>query len=130
VNTIKLIAGAQALVAALVLGGVWLGLPARYLWVDVPATALGVGALVAAFALVFNQPWAVAFARVLLWAELVLGTLTITLLGASVAQLSGSYGPVGAGGVKLMLLVAALLLPYLVVFPVLQLRALRGQGPS
>jgi hypothetical protein len=119
------IAGAQLLLALLVLGGVWFGLPARWLWVDVPGTALGVGAFAAAVALAKRAGWALGFARRVLWAELILGTLTASLLASAAAQLAGSYGPVGAGGALLLITIAALLLPYLVVFPALQLRWLR-----
>lgn len=121
---LRMIAGAQLLLAVLVLGGVWLLLPARWAWVDVPATALGVSCLVAAFALWRELPWAIRVARVVLWAELVIGSLTCTLLAVSAAQLAGSYGPVGAGGAALLITIAVLCLPYLIVFPALQLRGL------
>jgi len=122
------IACTQLLVSVLVLGGVWLGLPARWLWVDVPATLLGGGASVAGVALLCRWPWAPAFVRVQLWAELVLGTLCVSLLAMAAAQLAGSYGPVGGGGALLLVTIAALVLPYLVVFPALQLRWLRANG--
>jgi len=122
------IACAQLLLSVLILAGVWLALPARWLWVDVPATALGVGALLAALALLKRAAWAVRFARGVLWAELAIGTLTASLLGSAAAQLAGSYGPVGAGGALLLITIAVLVLPYLVVFPALQLRWLREPG--
>jgi hypothetical protein len=120
----RTIAGAQLLLAVLILGGVWLLLPARWLWVDAPATLLGASCVVAAFALLRKLPWAIVFARVVLWAELAIGSLTCTLLAVSAAQLAGSYGPVGAGGAALLITIAALCLPYLIVFPALQLRGL------
>jgi hypothetical protein len=61
-------------------------------------------------------------------AELLLGTLTATLLAAAAAQLAGSYGPVGAGGAILLVTIAVLVLPYLVVLPALQLSWLREPG--
>ena len=122
------IAFAQLLLSVLILGGVWLALPARWLWVDVPATVLGSAALLAALALMGRKAWALRLARGVLWAELLLGTLTASLLAAGAAQLAGSYGPVGAGGALLLITIAFLVLPYLVVFPALQLRWLRGLG--
>jgi len=122
--SIRTIAGAQLLLAVLVLGGVWLLLPARWVWVDLPATGLGVACLVAAFALWRALPWAIRVARVVLWAELVIGSLVCSLLAVSAAQLAGSYGPVGAGGAALLITIAVLCLPYLIVFPALQLRGL------
>jgi hypothetical protein len=122
------IAFAQLLLALLILAGVWLALPARWIWVDAPASALGVGALLAALALTRRMPWAVRFTRGVLWAELLIGTLTASLLATAAAQLAGSYGPVGAGGALLLSTIALLVLPYLVIFPALQLRWLREPG--
>jgi len=115
----------QALLALLLLGGIWLALPARWAWVDVPGTLLGVASALSAAALWARARWAPRFTRIVLWAELVAGTLLTTLLGMGIGQLAGSYGPVGAGGALLLGTIAALVLPYLVVFPALQLRALR-----
>jgi hypothetical protein len=121
---LRTIAGAQLLLAVIILGGVWLLLPARWPWVDVPATLLGIACLIAAFALWRERAWATRFARIVLWAELVIGSLTCSLLSLSAAQLAGSYGPVGAGGAAILITIAALCLPYLIVFPALQLRSL------
>jgi hypothetical protein len=125
---LSLFAGSQLALGLLVLGGVWFALPARWLWVDVPATLLGVGCLVTAGALLRNASWALHAARLLLWAELVLGCLCVTLLASGAAQLAGSYGPVGAGGALLLAVIALLVVPYLVVFPALQLGWLRRLG--
>ena len=115
----------QSLLALLVLVGIWLGLPARWLWVDVPGTLLGLACAATAAALFARAPWALALARVVLWAELIAGTTLVTLLGTGIGQLAGAYGPVGSGGALLLGTIAALVLPYLVVFPALQLRSLR-----
>jgi hypothetical protein len=122
------IAAAQLLLALLLSIGIWLALPARWAWVDVPGSLLALGALVSGVALSLRTRWALRLARAVLWAELVIGTLLASLLAISAAQLSGSYGPVGAGGALLLVIIAVLVLPYLVVFPVLQLRWLRGAG--
>jgi hypothetical protein len=127
-STAKLIAYGQLLLAALLLAGVWIGLPARWLWVDVPATWLGCGSAVVAGALLRDVPWALRVARVWLWIELLLGSLAVTLIASAAAQLAGSYGPVGAGGAILLITIALLVLPYLVVFPTLQLVWLRKRG--
>jgi hypothetical protein len=52
----------------------------------------------------------------------------VTVLAVTASWLSGVYGPVGAGGAVVLVLVAALALPYLVVLPVVQLVWLRGAG--
>jgi hypothetical protein len=122
------IAGAQLGLSVLLSGGVWLALPARWAWVDVPGTWLASAALLAAIGLLARTRWALPFARWVLRAELLLGTLTATLLAAAAAQLAGSYGPVGAGGAILLVTIAVLVLPYLVALPALQLAWLREPG--
>lgn len=119
------IAASQLLLSLLLLGGVWLALPARWLWIDVPTTLLALAAGTIAVALLLRAPWAIRGARVLLWVELAFGTLLVTLLALSIAQLAGSYGPVGAGGAVLMATIALLIVPYLVALPALQLAILR-----
>jgi hypothetical protein len=122
---LRLIAGSQLVLSVLLLCGVWIGLPARWLWVDLPGTGVALAAATVAFGLWRQAVWAPPLARVLLWSELLLGSLVVTLLAMSAAQLAGSYGPVGAGGAMLMGAVALLILPYLVIFPALQLAWLR-----
>ena len=119
------VACVQLSLSLLIAGGVWLGLPARWVWVDVPATTLACCAFVAGVALLKRTRWALPFSRAVLWAQLVIGTLTASLLATAAAQLAGSYGPVGAGGALLLITIALLVLPYLVVFPALQLQWLR-----
>jgi hypothetical protein len=118
---------AQGVIGVLLLGGIWLGLPARWWPVDVLGTGIGIGALSAAVLVHSPRPQALRWTRAVLWAQLVAGTLTVTLLCCSMAQLVGSYGPVGSGGALLMATIAALILPYLVGLPALQLRWLRGR---
>jgi len=122
------IACAQGVTGVLLVFGIWFGLPARWLPVDLLGTALALGALSAAVSLIAakGHPRAIQLVRVVLWSELVLGTVTISLLLGSMAQLAGSYGPVGSGGALLMGAIIALVLPYLVALPALQLRAVRG----
>lgn len=116
-----LIAASQLLLAVLVSVGVWVGLPARWLWIDLPLSALALACLLIAVGLFARTGWAPRALRVLLWIELGTGTLIVSLLALSIAQLAGSYGPVGAGGAVLMGTIAALVLPYLVGLPALLL---------
>ena len=118
---------AQGVIGVLLLGGIWLGLPARWWPVDVFGSALGIGALSAALLVHSPRPRALRWTRGVIWAELIAGTLTVTLLCLSLSQLVGSYGPVGGGGALLMATIAALILPYLVGLPALQLHWLRGR---
>jgi hypothetical protein len=120
-----LIAASQLLLALLLLAGVWLALPARWLWIDLPLSLLALGCVLVSAGLFARTRWALRATRVLLWIELALGTLLVSLLGLSIAQLAGSYGPVGAGGAVLMATIALLIVPYLVLLPALLLAAAR-----
>jgi hypothetical protein len=121
----KLVIAANALIGTLLLAGIWIGLPARWLVVDVIGTCLAVAALASSAGLASHKPWAGWLARYIAWTELVVGTLVVTLLAISASQLVGSYGPVGAGGAVLLGTIALLVVPYLVVLPLMQLVWLR-----
>lgn len=123
-----MIAASQLVLAVLILGGVWLGLPARWLWIDLPLTALALACAVVSGGLLMRAAWAARCLRMLLWAELACGTLIVTLLCLTIAQLAGSYGPVGAGGAVLMGTIALLILPYFVALPALLLAQVRKLG--
>lgn len=124
----KLIAASQLLLAVLLLLGVWVGLPARWLWVDLPLSALALACAAIGVGLFTDKAWALRAVRGLLWVELAVGTLIVSLLGLSIGQLAGSYGPVGSGGAVLMGTIAALIVPYLVVLPALLLAFARKLG--
>jgi hypothetical protein len=124
-SSFRAVAVAQLVVAGLLAIGIWVALPARYIWVDLLGSALAALYLASAIALTARRAWARRLASVASWVGLVLGLVTVTLLSLSVAHLSGQYGPVGRGGALLMGTIAALVLPYLVGLPLLQLRWLR-----
>ena len=113
-------ASAQALASLLLLAGIWLALPSRWAPVDVIGTALGVCGLISALGLFANKPWARRVALALSWAALVIGAATVTALCLALAHIAGLYGPIGKGGAMLLGTIAALILPYFVGLPVLQ----------
>jgi hypothetical protein len=115
------VAAAQLFVASLGLFGVWVALPARYWLVDAPGTALALVCAASAYGLLTGRAWGRTLARVTSWLTLVVGAAAVSTLAIVAAHLAGLYGPVGAGGAVLMGTVAALIMPYLVGFPVLQL---------
>ncbi|MCA9534224.1 MAG: terpene cyclase/mutase family protein [Myxococcales bacterium] len=106
-------------------------LPARYLPFDVPLGVLAATFLVSALALLRGgQPGA----RVAAWAagaRIVLGLGFMVLLALTAADITGRFGAVGPVGVGFMAFGVALFLPYLVVFPALQVGylAARHGGP-
>jgi hypothetical protein len=116
---------ADLLTAALVLGGVFVGLPARWWPVDAAAVAVGALELGAGVSLLARPPWGEALARVASAVALAFGLLVTSILAVTASWLSGVYGPIGRGGAIIFLLVVALALPYLVALPAAQLVWLR-----
>jgi hypothetical protein len=119
---------ADLVTAAVVVIGVFVGLPSRWAPIDAAAVVLIVAKGAAGIGLLAGTPWAPRLARAASALALVLGLALVTTLALTASWLSGVYGPVGAGGAVVLLLVAALALPYLVVMPVVQLVWLRGAG--
>ena len=115
------------LVPTLVLGVGLFALPVRWWPADVVIGA-AVLTLLATTAVTFARP---AFARQVLRiaARVLLGTglVLIAVATLSLAFLAGIHGDFGRGGVSLMVLVLLLVLPYAVVYPVVELLWL---GPS
>jgi hypothetical protein len=124
----RVIAGAQLALAVLIVIGVWGLLPARWVPIDFVGSALALLQMAAAAGLLARKPWAVRIALIAGWAALVAGCALATVLAMTVAHLSGTYGPVGAGGAVLMAVIAALVLPYLVFLPAMQVAWLRARG--
>jgi hypothetical protein len=116
---------ADLVTAGLVLLGVFVGLPARWAPVDVPASVLVALKIVSGVSLIARARWAPRMATVGAALALALGLALVTALALTASWLSGVYGPVGRGGALLLTLVAALALPYLVVLPAAQLVWLR-----
>jgi hypothetical protein len=121
---------ADLLTGALVLFGVFAALPARWAPVDVPAGLLGALEIAAGGALLARVAWAERLARAAAAVALALGLFVVSLLAVTASWLSGVYGPVGAGGAIILALVAAMVLPYLVVLPVVQLVWLRPRADA
>jgi hypothetical protein len=117
-----LVIGAADLVtAALVAYGVFVGLPARWWPVDTAAAGLATLQLASGVGLLAGTPWAVRAARAAGVVALAVGLLAVSVLALTASWLSGIYGPVGRGGAIVLAFVAALVLPYLVVLPIMQL---------
>jgi hypothetical protein len=109
------------LIAGLLLAfGVFRGLPVRRAFVDVPSAALVIGHAVVAVGLFSGRPWgriaALWFSRLALLA----GVAAVVALLWSMAFLAKVHGPIGMGGVVLFAMVLALIVPYLVVLPLVE----------
>ncbi|MEM7605854.1 MAG: hypothetical protein AAF411_10905 [Myxococcota bacterium] len=116
---------ANTLTGATLLGIVWGALPARWAPVDVGGTLLAL-AFIGAGALLFNGAESGRrVARTLAVVCLGVGMLLGTTLVITAASLAGLYGPVGAGGSLILAAAFFLMVPYLVVFPAVQVHLLR-----
>ena len=129
-RTCIVIGTADVLTAALVVFGVFVGMPTRWWPVDTAAVALVAIELASGIGLFAETRWAVRVARAAGAVALAMGLFTVTVLALTATWLSGVYGPVGRGGAIVLALVAVLVFPYLVVLPVVQLLWLRTAGES
>ena len=109
------------LAAAIVAFGVFVGLPVRWWVVDVPAVVAIALLATAGVGLVAKKAWSERVARLASFVVLGLGLVLVATLALTASYLGGIYGPVGKGGAVILVLVAALGLPYLVAFPGAQL---------
>jgi hypothetical protein len=119
---------ADALTAALVVFGVFVGLPTRWWPVDSAAAILAVIELASGVGLVTGARWAAGLALLAGAIALTLGLFAVTTLAVTASWLGGVYGAVGHGGAIVLALVAALVFPYLVVLPMMQILCLRAQA--
>ena len=121
-----LLACLQVSLGLLLLGGVWIALPARWWPVDVAGSALAALLLAAAVGLLLRRRAGRLLSLAAGWLTLLTGMAGVSALCFTAAHLWGLYGPVGSGGALLMVSVALLVLPYLIALPALQLVLLRG----
>jgi len=116
----RVLGGVNLLLGLAALAAVWGALPARVLLVDLAGSAVGVAFLVAGVGLLLRAPWGVPAALGAGVLVLGVGLVLVATLTITAAHLVGLYGPVGGGGALILGIVAALLLPYLVILPASQ----------
>jgi hypothetical protein len=107
--------------AAVVAGGVFGGLPARWAPVDFSAGIVSVACVASGVMMLAKAKHADRVARIVNAAVLAIGLLLVVVLAATASYLSGIYGPVGKGGAMVLVVVVALALPYAVALPAAQL---------
>ncbi|MEO6574440.1 MAG: hypothetical protein ABIP89_11410 [Polyangiaceae bacterium] len=116
--------------ALLIAVSVFVALPSRWWPVDVGAVLLIALLGAAGVGLLAKASWAEKVARSASIASLVMGFALVATLALTASYLRGIYGPVGRGGALILALVAALVIPYLLVFPSLQLLWLGALRPA
>lgn len=119
---------ADLVAAALVYLGVFRGLPARWWVVDAGAGVAIAVLVVTGVGLLAKAAWAERAARLGGKVILALGLALVATLALTASWLFGVYGPIGRGGALLLVLVAALAVPYLVALPVLKLLWIGGRA--
>jgi hypothetical protein len=103
------------------IAGLLVALPMRYWAVDVPASLLCALTAASAVGLVRQSPWWPRALRASACCELAVGLAALTALALSVSYLGGVHGEVGKMAVGTWITGSLFLLPYLVVYPGLQL---------
>jgi hypothetical protein len=116
--------GIDVATGLLLLGGVWIALPARWWPIDLAGSVIALAFIACGVGFILGTPWARKAGLWVAGVATVTGVGLVTALAFTASYLSGLYGPVGSGGALLLIVVAALLVPYLVVFPAAQLYAL------
>lgn len=107
--------------AALVAFGVFSGLPDRYWPVDAIASGLTLLFAASGVGLLSGASWSVTCTKVAAGTSLAVGLALVCALALTASYLAGIYGPVGRGGSIIFVLVLALVIPYLVAIPVVEL---------
>jgi cellulose synthase/poly-beta-1,6-N-acetylglucosamine synthase-like glycosyltransferase len=116
------------LVSALVLLlGVFGVVEPRFWALDVPAAIIALALLVSAVGLVGRLPWALRALEVAAWVSFVLGLTIVSLIVITIVFLRGIHGDYGYGALLVSGLIVALLVPYTVVLPALELLWLKRQ---
>lgn len=114
-------ASANLVLAIALLFGVFGALPVRFWPVDVAGSLIAACLMISAFGLLRRTAWSLLALRVSALCELAIGLLTIAGLVLGVAYLGGVHGTVGRTAFTVSILGSVFLLPYLVIYPVVQL---------
>lgn len=113
--------------------GVFVVVQPRFWVLDVPAALIGVAQLASAVGLLARVPWALRALAVAAWLSFVLGLCIVFLIVLTMLFLRGIHGDYGVAAMAVSGLVVALLVPYIVVLPALELlwlhRQRTGLGP-
>ena len=113
--------------ALVIAGGVFIGLPARWMPVDVVAAIAALACAASGAMMALNRGPKERVARIVNLLVLLLGLGLVIVLAGTAGYLSGIYGPVGKGGAGVLVVVALLAVPYLIALPGAQLLYL---GPN
>lgn len=117
------------LVALILLGGVFAVVQPRFWALDAPLSLIAVSQLVSGVALLARMPWAQRALSVAAWVSFGFGLLVISLVVLSMAFMRGILGDNGVAALAVSGLIVALLVPYVLLLPALELLWLK-RGPG
>jgi len=117
----------NAVSALVLLVGVFGVVQPRFWVLDVPAAIIAFVSLVSAVGLLARLPWALRALTVSAWVSFVLGLTIVSLIVITIVFLRGIHGDYGVAALAVSGLIVALLVPYTVVLPALELLWLKRQ---
>lgn len=123
-----LFAVSNALVALILLVGVFGLMTPRFWALDVPAGVLALVELVSAISLFARLPWALRALSLAAWITFVGGLLLVGLVVLTMVFLRSIHGEDGFVATAVSGLVLLLLVPYTLLLPILQLLWLKRQA--
>ena len=100
----------------------------RFWALDVPLSIIALLQLVSAVGLLAKLPWALRALSVAAWVSFVLGLVIVFLIVLTMLFLRGIHGDYGVAALAVSGLIVALLVPYVVVLPALELLWLKRQS--
>ena len=109
------------LVALILLGGVFVVVQPRFWGLDAPLALIALVQLTSGVGLLLRLPWAARALRVSAWVSFASGLLVISLVVLSMVFLRGILGDYGVAAMAVSGLIVALLVPYVLVLPALEL---------
>ncbi len=111
----------NAIAGLVLLCGVFVLARPRYWALDVPAAAIGVVQCVSAIGLLAKRRWDLRALAVAAWLSFTLGLAVVFAVVLTMVFLRGVHGAYGLAALVVSGLVVALLVPYIVVLPALEL---------
>ncbi|MEO6599026.1 MAG: hypothetical protein ABIQ16_04080 [Polyangiaceae bacterium] len=117
-------------VTSVLVGGLFVVVRPRFWGLDMPLALIALLQLVSGAALLLRLPWAAGALRISAWVSFVAGLLVISLVVLSMVFLRGILGDYGVAAIAVSGLIVALLVPYVLVLPALELLWLKRASES
>lgn len=111
----------NALSALVLLVGLFGVVQPRFWALDVPLVAIALLELVSAIGLLAKSSWALRALAICAWVCFGLGLLVVSLIVLTMVFLRGIHGDYGVAALAVSSLIVALLVPYTVVLPAVEL---------